>query len=252
MLKKSYIISLYSSLLLANIALAQNITVFAAASMTDVLQQIGDEYKKQHPDDDLIFSFAGSSTLAKQIEQDAPADIFISADEKWMDYLSEKLPKKVQNRTVLVENELVLIAPKSSSLELMDIKQVPFKKLTEDSYLAVGDDNVPVGRYAKTALTNLNLWHTVESRLSKAKDVRAVLTYIARDELPLGIVYSTDAKISDDVKVVSVFPQESYGKVVYPAATLTDKAEAKSFLDFLSSKEAKSFFKSAGFKSVEK
>ncbi len=231
-------------------ALAENITVFAAASMTNVLQQIGEEYKKAYPQDSLTFSFAGSSTLAKQIEQEAPADLFISADQKWMDYVAEKLPTKTKNITTLVENELVLIAPQSSPLKVASVKEIDFKKVIGDSYLAVGDDNVPVGRYAKKALEHLNLWGDVENRLSKAKDVRAVLSYIERGELPLGIVYSTDAKVSDKVKIVAVFPQESYGKVVYPAATLSEKAEAKRFLDFLSGAQAKAAFEQAGFKPV--
>lgn len=229
-------------------ALAENITVFAAASMTNVLQQIGEEYKKAYPQDSLTFSFAGSSTLAKQIEQEAPADLFISADQKWMDYVAEKLPAKTKNITTLAENELVLIAPQSSHLNVASVKEIDFKKVIGDSYLAVGDDNVPVGRYAKKALEYLNVWGDVENRLSKAKDVRAVLSYIERGELPLGIVYSTDAKVSDKVKIVAVFPQESYGKVVYPAATLSEKAEAKRFLDFLSSAQAKAAFEQAGFK----
>lgn len=229
-------------------ALAENITVFAAASMTNVLQQIGEEYKKAYPQDSLTFSFAGSSTLAKQIEQEAPADLFISADQKWMDYVAEKLPTKTKNITTLVENELVLIAPQSSPLKVASVKEIDFKKVIGDSYLAVGDDNVPVGRYAKKALEHLNLWGDVENRLSKAKDVRAVLSYIERGELPLGIVYSTDAKVSDKVKIVAVFPQESYGKVVYPAATLSEKTEAKRFLDFLSGAQAKAAFEQAGFK----
>lgn len=230
---------------------AENITVFAAASMTNVLQQIGDEYKKQHPEDSLTFSFAGSSTLAKQIEQDAPADLFVSADQKWMDYVAQKQPEKTKNIKVLAENTLVLIAPKESKLKGASVKEMNFKSAIGDSYLAVGDDNVPVGRYAKKALENLGLWADVENRLSKAKDVRAVLAYIERGELPLGIVYSTDAKVSDKVKVVAEFPQESYGKVVYPAATLSQKAEAKRFLDFLSSNEAKMAFEKAGFKVVK-
>ncbi|WP_373820363.1 molybdate ABC transporter substrate-binding protein [Glaesserella sp.] len=229
-------------------AWAENITVFAASSMTNVLQQIAEEYKKQYPEDTITFSFAGSSTLAKQIEQDAPADIFISADKKWMDYVAEKQPEKTKNIMTLVGNELVLIAPVNSTLKVASVKEINFKNTIGDSYLAVGDDNVPVGRYAKEALTNLNVWGDVEKRLSKAKDVRAVLSYIERGELPLGIVYSTDAKVSDKVKIVAIFPQESYGEVVYPAATLGDKAESKRFLDYLSGPQAKVVFEKAGFK----
>lgn len=232
-------------------AFAENITVFAAASMTNVLQEIGAEYEKAYPDDKLTFSFAGSSTLAKQIEQDAPADLFISADQKWMDYVAEKLPEQTKNIRHLVENELVLIAPSDSKLQVESVQAVDFEQILANSYLAVGDDNVPVGRYAKKALEHLNLWGKVENRLSKAKDVRAVLSYIERGELPLGIVYSTDANVSQKVKIVAVFPQESYGKVVYPAATVSEKAEAKRFLDYLSSDTAKQAFEKAGFKPVK-
>lgn len=232
-------------------AFAENITVFAAASMTNVLQQIGDEYQKAYPDDTLTFSFAGSSSLAKQIEQDAPADIFISADQKWMGYVAEKQPQKTKNIKQLVGNELVLIAPSSSSVNVASIKEIDFKAALKESYLAVGDDNVPVGRYAKAALEHLGLWGDVEARLSKSKDVRAVLSYIERGELPFGIVYSTDAKISNKVQVVATFPPESYSKIVYPAATLSEKPEAKRFLDYLSGDVAKQAFEQAGFKTLK-
>lgn len=251
-MKKTFSSLVASSLLaFSSYASAENITVFAAASMTNVLQQIGTEYERAYPDDKLTFSFAGSSTLAKQIEQGAPADIFVSADQKWLDYVAEKLPKETQNIQTLVENELVLIAPKASDVQAESVQAVDFDKILANTYLAVGDDNVPVGRYAKTALENLNLWAKVENRLAKAKDTRAVLAYIERGELPLGIVYSTDAKVTDKVKVVATFPQESYGKVVYPAATVSEKAEAKRFLDYLSSDKAKQMFEQAGFKPAE-
>lgn len=227
---------------------AEQITVFAAASLTNVLQQIGEAYQKDYPSDRLTFSFAGSSTLAKQIEQDAPADIFISADQKWLDYVAEKLPQNTKNIKTLVENELVLIAPQHSELAPSDIQSIDFKGILKENYLAVGDDNVPVGRYAKNALTHLGLWDTVEPRLAKAKDVRAVLTYVERGEVPLGIVYATDAKVSKKVKIVAVFPQVSYGKVAYPAATLSDKPEAKRFLDYLNGEQATALFQQAGFK----
>lgn len=230
---------------------AENITVFAAASLTNVLQQLGSEYEKQYPEDKLTFSFAGSSTLAKQIEQGAPADLFVSADEKWLDYVAEKLPQQVKNRRVLAENALVLIASKASELNAASVQAVDFEQILVNSYLAIGDDNVPVGRYAKAALQSLNLWHKVEPKLAKAKDVRAVLSYIERGELPLGIVYATDVGVSDKVKIVAEFPKESYGKVVYPAATVSEKAEAKRLLDFLSSEQAKQAFEQAGFKPVQ-
>lgn len=251
MKKKLSVLAISSLLAFSQSVFAENITVFAAASMTNVLQQIGNDYEKAYPEDKLTFSFAGSSTLAKQIEQGAPADLFISADQKWMDYVAEKLPKATKNIQALVENELVLIAPKVSELQAESVQAVDFEQILANSYLAIGDDNVPVGRYAKIALENLMLWEKVENRLSKAKDVRAVLAYIERGELPLGIVYSTDAKVSDKVKIIAEFPQESYGKVVYPVATVSEKVEAKRFWDFLFSEGAKQVFEQAGFKQAK-
>ncbi|MCK3655738.1 molybdate ABC transporter substrate-binding protein [Pasteurellaceae bacterium Macca] len=232
-------------------ALAENITVFAAASMTNVLQQIGEAYQKQYPEDHLTYSFAGTSTLAKQIEQDAPADLFISADQKWMDYVVQKQPEKTKNITVLAENTLVLIAPMDSPLKEGNIQAVDFSNILQGSYLALGDENVPVGRYAKKALENLGLWKSVENRIARGKDVRAVLAYIERGELPLGIVYSTDAKISNKVKVISTFPTESYGKIVYPAATLSEKSQAKRFLDYLTLPHSQQILQQAGFKTAQ-
>lgn len=230
---------------------AENITVFAAASMTNVLQQIGADYEKANPQDKLVFSFAGSSSLAKQIEQGAPADLFISADQAWMDYVAKKLPQEVQHSRPLIENALVLIAPQASPIQAEHVQAVDFQQILANHYLAVGDDNVPVGRYAKQALQHLGLWEQVAHRLAKAKDVRAVLAYVERGELPLGIVYATDAKISDKVKIVAAFPPESHGRVVYPAATVGDKPAAVRFLNYLSDEQAAQRFEQAGFKVVK-
>lgn len=230
--------------------LAEQITVFAAASMTNVLQQIGEQYQKQFPSDQITFSFAGSSTLAKQIEQDAPVDLFVSADQKWADYLASRQGEKIKAQKILAENSLVLIAPKASSLTPQAIDEIDFKQAIGQRYLAIGDDNVPAGRYAKKALSYLGKWTAVEHRLSKVKDVRAVLAYVARDELPLGIVYGTDAKITEKVKVIAQFPTESYGRIVYPILALNEKPEVMRFFQFLSSPDAKQIFAEAGFRTV--
>ncbi|QLB15089.1 molybdate ABC transporter substrate-binding protein [Mannheimia granulomatis] len=229
-------------------AFAQDITVFAAASMTNVLQEIGKTFEQKHPEDKVLFSFASSSVLAKQIEQDAPADIFISADQKWMDYIAEKRPEKIQHRTNLVKNDLVLIAPLNSQIQADNIQAVNFAKELANSYLSVGDpSHVPAGIYAKKALTHYKLWESVEPRLARAKNVRDALSFVERGESPLGIVYSTDAKVSNKVKVIAAFPTESYGEIVYPAATVSGKATAAKFLDFLKTPEAKAKFEAAGF-----
>lgn len=236
----------------ASSVFAANITVFAAASMTNVLQEINQDFEKANPQDKVTFSFASSSTLAKQIEQDAPADVFISADLKWMDYVQEKQPTKTNNVQKLVKNELVLIAPQANPIKVASVQDVNFANVLKDSYLSVGDpDHVPAGKYAKKALEYYKLWETVEPRLARAKNVRDALSFVERGEAPLGIVYSTDAKVSGDkVKVVATFPKESYGEVVYPGATVSDKPEAKKFLEFLKTPAAKAKFEAAGFKPI--
>ncbi|WP_150539603.1 molybdate ABC transporter substrate-binding protein [Actinobacillus vicugnae] len=245
-LRKTLLIGVLA--LSSTVAFAQDITVFAAASMTNVLQEINQDFAKKYPNDKVTFSFASSSVLAKQIKQDAPADVFISADLKWMDYLKEKQPAKTQNIRTLVKNDLVLIAPKDSPLNATEIKAVDFAKILANGYLSVGDPaHVPAGKYAKKALAHYGLWQQLEPKLAPAKNVRDALSFVERGESPLGIVYSTDAKVSDKVKVIATFPTESYGEVVYPAATVSDKAEAKAFLEFLKTPEAKAKFKAAGF-----
>ncbi|QLB20254.1 molybdate ABC transporter substrate-binding protein [Vespertiliibacter pulmonis] len=241
----------FASWLFPNNVFAENIRVFAAASMTNVLQQLGMQYQTKFPADQLTFSFAGSSTLAKQIEQDAPADLFISADQHWADYLIAHQPNKITNQRILAKNSLVLIAPKESDLHAIEIQQMDLPKILGERYLAIADDNVPAGRYAKKALTYLGKWNSVETRLAKAKDVRAVLSYVARDELPLGIVYATDANISPNVKIVAEFPPISYGDIVYPILALNNKPEVQRFFAFLFSSEARQTFQDAGFVPVE-
>lgn len=249
-LKKLIISALFA--LASTSAWAENITVFAAASMTNVLQEISQAFEKKYPTDKVVFSFASSSVLAKQIEQDAPVDVFISADLKWMDYVAEKQPEKVKSVQKLVRNELVLIAPKESKINESQIQAVDFAKILANSYLSMGDPaHVPAGKYAQKALSHYHLWETVEPKIARAKNVRDALSFVERGESPLGIVYSTDAKVSKKVKVITVFPQESYGEIVYPAATLSEKTEAVNFLNFLKTPEAEEIFKAAGFDLVD-
>ncbi|OOR99210.1 molybdate ABC transporter substrate-binding protein [Haemophilus paracuniculus] len=245
---KKFALALFASLLTAT-ATSEQINVFAASSMTNVLQQLGEKYQQQYPEDQVQFSFASSSVLAKQIEQDAPADLFISADQKWADYVAEKQPQKIQQIRPLVKNDLVLIAPNDSDLRPQPIEQIDFKQILQNDYLSVGDpDHVPVGIYAKKALTSFNRWEQIEPRLASAKNVRDALSFVERGESPLGIVYSTDANISTKVKIIATFPQVSYGEVVYPLVQLSDKAAAKRFADYLVSEQAKPIFEQAGFR----
>ena len=226
------------------------VTVFAAASMTDALQQIADQYQKEKPDDQVVFSFASSSTLAKQIEEGAPADLFVSASNKWMKYLSDKNLTVKETEKVLVGNELVLIAPANSAANTVDLAKGEWIGGLKDSYLSVGDPaHVPAGQYAEEALTKLNLWDQVKDKLARAKDVRGALALVERAEAPYGIVYSTDAKASKAVKTVAVFPQDSYKAVEYPVAILQehDNAETRAFLNYLQSDAAKKVFVEYGF-----
>ena len=231
-------------------AASAKVTVFAAASMTDVLQQIADQYQTEKPNNTVVFSFASSSTLAKQVEEGAPADLFISASNKWMKYLSDKNLTVKETEKVIAGNELVLIAPAKSAANSVDIAKGEWIKGLKDSYLSVGDPaHVPAGQYAEESLTKLNLWDQVKDKLARAKDVRGALALVERAEAPYGIVYSTDAKVSNSVKTVGVFPKDSYKPVEYPVAILKDhdNADTRDFLNYLESSAAKKIFVEYGF-----
>ncbi|OOF45811.1 molybdate ABC transporter substrate-binding protein [Rodentibacter trehalosifermentans] len=233
-----------------SVSTSAKVTIFAAASMTDALKQVATEYAKQNPENEVVFSFASSSTLAKQIEEGAPADIFVSASNKWMKYLSGKDLTVKETEKVLAGNELVLIAPIKSAVDSVEISKGEWVNALKDSYLSVGDPaHVPAGQYAEEALTKLNLWDKVKDRLARAKDVRGALALVERAETPYGIVYSTDAKISQKVKTVGVFPTDSYKPVVYPMAILKDhdNANSRDFLQYLDSDAAKKVLESYGF-----
>ena len=228
-------------------ARADNLTVFAAASLKNALDDISAKWKDSGAGT-VGASYASSSTLAKQIEQGAPADVFISADIQWMDYVSKK--SLVETPHNLLGNRLVLIAAKDNLLTL-EIK--PGLKLAEvlgDGRLAVGDpSNVPAGIYAKEALTKLKIWDEVQPKLAPAADVRAALTLVSRGEAPLGIVYETDAKVDPKVRIVAVFPEDSHKPIVYPVAVVktSKNPDAAKFVAFLSGPEAKEIFVKYGF-----
>jgi molybdate transport system substrate-binding protein len=237
-------------LLLALPARAQNVTVFAAASLTDALRDIAAAWVKQeHPSPRL--SFAASSTLARQIEQGAPADIFASADEQWMDYLASRNRIVPETRQDLLRNELVLIVPADRATKVaigpgFDLAGL----LGKDGRLAVGDPaNVPAGIYAKQALTKLGVWNVAEPRLARAEDVRAALLLVARGEAAAGIVYATDARAAKGVSVAGVFPSDSHNPIRYPIALVRshDTKDARALLDFIEGPEARAIFAKGGF-----
>ncbi|MGZ5875460.1 MAG: molybdate ABC transporter substrate-binding protein [Bradyrhizobium sp.] len=232
-------------------ALAQDktLTVFAAASMKNALDDIDAAYTAK-TGVRIVASYSASSALAKQIEQGAPADIFVSADIDWMDYAIARKNINEPTRINLLGNSIVLIAPKDSKIDHVTIGPgFDLAKLAGDGKIATGDVRaVPVGKYAKAALQKLGAWQAAEPKFAMAESVRAALTLVARGEAPLGIVYSTDAKVEPGVKIVGSFPADSYPPVVYPvAATANAKSEAADYLAFLRSSAAKTAFEKYGF-----
>lgn len=233
-------------------ALAQDvkITVFAAASLTNAMQDIAKEYKKEK-NVDVVSSFASSSTLARQIEAGAPADLFISADQKWMDYAVNKKAIDAATRETLLGNSLVVVAPKASEQANIAVDaNTPWTSLLKGGRLAVGDpDHVPAGIYAKEALQKLGAWETLSPKLAPAEDVRGALALVERSEAPLGIVYGSDAVASKGVKVVGTFPEDSHQKVEYPIAIIDGhkNATVSAFYDYLKGPQASEIFKRYGF-----
>ena len=229
---------------------AEKITVFAAASLTNALQEIATQYQKK-TGVEVVSSFASSSTLARQIDQGAPADLFISADQQWMDDVVAKKSVVDSTRYTLLGNDLVLVAPKSDSAKAVTINaQTDWKSLLKGERLAVGDpDHVPAGIYAKEALQKLGAWETVSPQLAPANNVRAALALVERNESPYGIVYGSDAVASDKVQVVGRFPEESHKPVEYPMAIVKEhqNATVEAFYKYLQGPDAAAVFKQYGF-----
>lgn len=232
-----------------NAAADAPMTVFAAASLADVLRKIGNSFT-QATKIPVRYSFAASSTLAKQIEQGAGAAVFFSADEDWMDYLASRSLIDDSSRRDIVGNRLVLIAPATSTLTLKIAPHFPLvDALGFEGHLATGDpDDVPAGKYAKAALTQLDVWEQVEPRVVRTENVRIALEYVARGEAPLGIVYATDARVDSRVRIVDVFEESLHKPIDYPAAVVRPaSAQAQAFIDYLTGAEATKIFREAGF-----
>ncbi|MBJ7408020.1 MAG: molybdate ABC transporter substrate-binding protein [Bradyrhizobium sp.] len=228
----------------------KTITVFAAASMKNALDEIDAAYTAR-TGVKFSVSYAASSVLAKQIEQGAPADVFVSADTDWMDYAISKKTINEASRVNLLGNSIVLIAPKDSRIDSVTIAQgFDLATLAGDGRIATGDvKSVPAGKYAKAALEKLGAWQAAEPKFAMAESVRAALTLVARGEAALGIVYATDAKVEPGVKIVGTFPADSHPAIVYPvAATATAKPETNDYLAFLRSTAAKTILEKYGFK----
>jgi molybdate transport system substrate-binding protein len=231
------------------------ITVFAAASLKNALDDTNTAFTKA-TGTRVVASYAASSALAKQIQQGAPADIFISADLQWMDYLAERKLIKAETRVNLLGNKLVLIAAADSRLGNLTIGPgFEIARLAGDGRIAVADVKaVPAGRYAKAALEKLGAWTAAEPKLAQAENVRATLSFVARGETPVGIVYETDAKIEPKVKIIGIFPDGSYPPVTYPVAATADSKNqgAQQYVNFLRTPAAKAVFEKYGFSFLTK
>jgi molybdate transport system substrate-binding protein len=229
-------------------AQSADVTVFAAASLKNALDAIDAKWQ-QASGKHVAVSFAASSTLAKQIENGAPADVFISADLQWMDYLQQRNLITPSSRFNLLGNKLVLIAPANSSLHVMIAAGFPLAKLLGKGRLAMADPaSVPAGIYGKAALTKLGVWSTVAGRVAAAENVRAALALVARDEAPLGIVYQTDAAVEPGVKIVAAFPEGTTPPIVYPMAlTKTARPTAAVYGAYLRGGDAGALFAAHGF-----
>ena len=239
------------ALLLTPAAMAQERgpVVLAAASLQESLAEAADVWAaKGHPKP--ILSFAASSALARQILAGAPADLFLSADEPWMDAIARAGLLRPRSRTALLGNRLVLIAPASSKVRLTPARGFPLAKALGTGRLALADPAaVPAGKYAKAALTALGVWRGVAAKVAPAENVRAALALVERGAAPLGIVYATDARASKAVRVVGVFPASSHPPIRYPVALLkaSRHRDAAGFRTFLLSAQGRAIFARHGF-----
>ena len=235
--------------LVAGPTAAADVTVFAAASLKNALDAVGAAWKDATGKEATV-SYAASPALARQIEEGAPADVFVSADVPWMDYLAERDLVRKDTVVDLLGNRLVLVAPADSAVTLAIAPGFDLGAALGDGRLAMGQvDTVPAGKYGKEALTALGVWEEVAGHVAQAENVRAALALVAVGEAPLGIVYETDANAEKAVKVVGVFPEDSHAPIVYPAAVTAEAAgaEAGAFMAFLRSAKAAALFEEQGF-----
>jgi molybdate transport system substrate-binding protein len=226
-----------------------DVVVFAAASLKEALDSVAASWRGSTAKA-VVISYAASSALARQIEQGAPAHLFISADLDWMDYVAERKLLKAGTRTNLLGNRIALIASTSSPVAAAVEPGFPLASLLHGGRLAMADVKaVPAGKYGKAALERLGVWNAVESRVAQAENVRAALLLVSRGEAPLGIVYRTDAMADPNVKVVDLFPEATHPPIVYPAALTLEarRPEPEAFLAYLRSDAARAVFVAKGF-----
>lgn len=248
-LLRKLLLFLFALLIAAAPAQARAPVVLAAASLQEALAEAADSWaKKGHARP--VISFAGSSALARQIEAGAPADLFISADEEWMNHVARKGLIQANSRVSFLSNRLVLIAPAGSATRLAIGRDFALARALGNGRLAMADpDSVPAGRYGKAALAKLGIWPSIERKIARAQNVRAALALVERGEAPFGIVYLTDARASTRVRIVGTFPADSHPPITYPMALLrrSNSREAASFRRFLISPEGRAIFVRRGF-----
>src|SRR5262245_51229590 len=231
------------------VAQGKDVVVFAAASLKNAVDDIAGQWQRE-TGKKAVISYAASNTLIKQIEQGAPADIFMSADLDWMDYGQQKDLIKPDSRFNLLGNRLVLIAPKDSSVSANIQPGFDLSALLKGGRLAMGNvDAVPVGKYGKASLEKLGVWDSVKDKIAQAESVRAALLFVSRGEAPLGIVYQTDAAADPSVKIVGTFPENTHPPIIYPVALTKEStnADAQAFLNYLRSPAARAAFERQGF-----
>ena len=237
----------------SSLAAAENVTVFAAASLKEAMDEQGRQFERE-TGNKVIVSYGASNALAKQIEAGAPADIFISADLDWMDYVSLRNLVAPNARFDLLRNTLVLIAPAASNSTLKIAPNLGLAAALGNEKLAMANpDSVPAGKYGKAALEKLGVWTSVEGKVARTENVRAALALVSRGEALLGIVYRTDAVADKGVKVVDTFPPDTYPPIVYPVGLLaaSKSTAAKGLLDYLRSAPARAVWKKYGFGVVQ-
>jgi molybdate transport system substrate-binding protein len=243
------VVGLTASWGIAAHAQGRDVLVFGAASLKNALDDANAQY--QHDaGHKVVVSYGASSALAKQIENGAPADIFISADLDWMDYVAERKLIKPDTRFNLLGNKLVLIAPANSTVNLTIAASFPLAQALGNGRLAMADpSSVPAGKYGKAALEALGVWASVAGKVAPAPDVRATLVFVSRGEAPLGIVYQTDAAADKGVKIVGTFPESTHPPIIYPTAVTmaSTHPDAAAYVGFLKSPPAKLAFEKQGF-----
>lgn len=241
---------LFASLLLCTPSVMAKVNVFAASSLTNALNEISEQFEQQ-TGTSVRNTFAGSSALARQINNGAPADIYLSANTKWMTYLDQQQVLEPETKANLLANSLVVIAPSENQTPVFSSSSWPLVDYIGDSKLALADPaHVPAGIYAQQALETLGVWGSVKGHIAAANNVRSALVLVERGEAPLGIVYKTDGMLSKYVDIVAELPASSHDNIQYPMAIIKNKArpEVLAFYDYLSSDSAQAVFQQYGFK----